>query len=423
MKRRKTFSLNLHRNYVPNWGIAEVVREVVSNARDAGAHTVEFFGDDRVVVSNEGDPGLFELLVIGGGTKTEGGETIGQFGEGLKMAALVATRTRGSHMSISCPKGRLSFEFKKNESLGGELLTAVLDESSRSDNFTVIVDGKNVKEIYDTMFLQTDSGYGPIERQEQSKMRVFAKGVHITTLEEPCLFDWNLEHLKLNRDRTIPDTYAIRSGVGSFITSQLWLGSEEWADRLLEHQNSYEAQSLRSTWLGDKGKKMMTGAFYRKYGENAVLASSDTSRNQLAAARGYKPIVLPDHIATELTAKSVDDVITVADRLIPSDITIGDAMMAELNYVVDRLNIPCLIQICKDDGEHMGFAQIQGGMVNVWLNETLFMPGKRKDRLRTLCHELGHIQGGTDGDLKFEHSLDGIAGELAGALLDSRHAN
>ena len=116
-----SFSLNLSPRYAPDWTAWEVAREIICNAIDASPEDfrVTPHGDNQLKVWTPTVPDLCELFVIGQGSKSPGGSTIGQFGEGLKMAALVATRTEGGRFRVKLPGQDVRFMF--DESMGAAL--------------------------------------------------------------------------------------------------------------------------------------------------------------------------------------------------------------------------------------------------------------------------------------------------------------
>ena len=87
----------------------------------------------------------------------------------------------------------------------------------------------------------------------------------------------------------------------------------------------------------------------------------------------------------------------------------------ELSIVLDWINCGSTsFHVFQDNDRTMGAYDQHG----VWLNENLFTPGMRFERIRTMLHEMGHAKGGDDATTEFEWSLDYIAAKLAERLLD-----
>jgi len=106
-------------------------------------------------------------------------------------------------------------------------------------------------------------------------------------------------------------------------------------------------------------------------------------------------------------------VVSQSDKLTVSDSPVPDYVQNEVRIIADIIGVPCFVTAFVDDDKTYGLAKTGINRAEVWLNERLFQPGQRLLRLRTICHELGHIKGGGDADIEFECSLDLIAGKLA----------
>ena len=249
-------------------------------------------------------------------------------------------------------------------------------------------------------------------------MRVFCKGILIKRVEETSLYDWNLDNVTLNRDRSVPDAWSLQNKIGQSV-SALCRTDEAWADRMLCNTESYEARALCRIYNSDATKQALTAAAKRRFGDRAVLASSDSHINTIAEYKGNRPIIMGD-LGAELLLPKATDVVVKADRLTESAATLPPHVSVELSRLMDMLRIKCEIHVSVDDGKTLGSAhRNDDGRVVLWLNERLLMAGFRHERLRTVLHELGHLKGGGgDASVEFEADLDWIAATLAEKLLD-----
>ena len=92
MSTTKVYPLSLTRGYVVSWGLREAVREIIQNALDSDSdfgYAID--GDTLTVISRYASLSPQTLLL---GSSNKGGDisSIGQFGEGYKLALLVLTR-------------------------------------------------------------------------------------------------------------------------------------------------------------------------------------------------------------------------------------------------------------------------------------------------------------------------------------------
>jgi hypothetical protein len=94
----------IDREYLPNWGFQEALREIYQNFIDFGEYKEEVKeiipdGTKRHVVvklSNSFTPLDNDFLRIGKSHKRDDSSTVGKHGEGLKMAAFIFKREKSS---------------------------------------------------------------------------------------------------------------------------------------------------------------------------------------------------------------------------------------------------------------------------------------------------------------------------------------
>jgi len=431
LKRRnkmKYISMNLARTYIPEWGLEEVVREVGANYIDAGKHKIQATPNMLVFLS-ETDPGIDQLLVMGVSTSREKNEAIGNFGEGNKAAALVATRRKNTSMIIDSPRGRITFMFKKPAHFDTAVLHACIDPTKKSDIFKTTITALGVHDSYKKMFLDSETRLlTRIEKEAaQEHTRIYCKGVYITTLKEmKSKYHWNLNQLKLNRDRSIPDMYSVESNLRYWLEDNM---TKELATEMLENPGTVEAKVIgQCSWLKDSTKDILAAAFNDKYGNTAVIQSNKSYTNQRARSKGFNPVRIPDILENAfrtLGIETADEKVTMSDTF-KEVFDNNPEYIAEMEKLMDILEVPAEIRVFEDRGDGtLGHAvySIDKRMTEVWINKRLMRPGTRQKRIMTACHELGHIEGmAGDETAEFEYSLSSIAGKLATKLLDKMQA-
>jgi hypothetical protein len=420
MERKRPYmkDLNLSEAYVADADALWVLREPIQNARDAGGEIITFPDVDSCIIETPTHPTLDQSVVMGEGTKSDDDDMIGEFGEGMKLAALVATRRKNCSLEYETAFGYVTYEFKRSPGMQTRTLHARIDPTRVSAVFRAHIKLKGVAQLYTENFLSPDAPNGPFEKAKGSRgMRVFVKGILIKRVPESSFYDWNLKRCKLNRDRTVPDSYDMMRSIGTYVKDEIEAGDEAWALKVLESPDQYESKSVARGYCGPGVRNTMTRVFIKKYGENAILASADQRINSLAAYKGSRVIPLDSSLQEILDVKHAHEVVGKADRLIPSEVEPDPAMIAELEFFRDVLGMPFTIQPFKYDGNTLGAAKIKDSAAIVWICESLFVPGMREERLQTLFHELGHLKGGNDCGAEFEASLHTIAAKLGERLL------
>jgi hypothetical protein len=413
----KVVDLNLAPSYIPKWGAWETFRELKANHVDAGGGEI-VWQDDEVRMYGREHPPFSALVVLGASSKSADGATIGQFGEGLKLAALVATRNKWK-LSLHAEWGMVTFGLRKSRQSGVETLHAFVDTTAAVEGrFFVSLEAPDLASVVAGKMLPDDAPVA-ITKPEASPIRIYHRGMFLCQLDDESLMDWNLHHVEVNRDRSIPDPSSIGYRVGCEVRTHI-RRNKQFAVELLKNQNVYEAHALDRTYLDDTAKGIMMEAFVSVYGAKAVLSGENPQINAAALRRGYIPVTLPQHLRNNIPAKSAEDVITLSDKLtqVKLEKTENDSL-SELFWLVERLDLPVTVLVYEDDGQTQGVARWNGDTAEVWLNEKLFTPGHRSKRIETFCHELGHIKSRSgDATEAFEWGLDNIAGRLAVILLN-----
>ena len=93
----RKYELTLTSSYVQDWNFPMAIRELIQNGVDQetvnpnAAFTIEYV-DGFIRFTNRNTRLRCNTLLLGRSSKQRSDETVGQFGEGYKIAALVLTR-------------------------------------------------------------------------------------------------------------------------------------------------------------------------------------------------------------------------------------------------------------------------------------------------------------------------------------------
>lgn len=420
----KVYNTMLAKTYVPDWGLWEGVREFYANCLDADPNfRMTFLGDDEVEFRTHTTPTLAHMLVMGHGTKGDTTDTIGQFGEGAKVGALCLARRKNTVLEIWTTDGKMEPFIRTASGFDVQTLHVrlVRDEALPS-GCVVRIKANGLRSLLNDRILPGElaSRIGPIRKIKNTRgMRLYVRGIFITHWSrEDSLYDWNLDRVRLNRDRNVPDHWSVRTAIARFIDAAIQT-DETKADEILRNPNSFEAQALKTVYMSDGGKAALVHAFERRYGANAVIAASVAADNQAATARGYQFVAIPEAIAEHLKGggvKTATDVVPKTDHLVQVENAeeVYGATLAKLRRVMDIIGVQAELLVFEDDRRFDGRAEMSTGCLRVWLNRKFFDNNDAHGLMSTLCHELAHIKDrASDATLEFERSLDWIAGKLA----------
>jgi len=213
----ETINLNLSPRYVPNWGAWEVAREIICNAIDAAEDKMQcqVEGADKLIVTTPTVPDMGELFIIGEGSKTVGGNTIGQFGEGLKVAALAACRAPGGSLTLYVPGKRITFGFAPI--FGKDVLHAYIEPDNHSDGYRAEIVMHGCAFAFVGRLLD-DRTPRAMEKSCGTGFKCYVKGVFVSEFGNDAIWDWNLGNVRMNRDRSLVLEKDISEAIGIFFS-------------------------------------------------------------------------------------------------------------------------------------------------------------------------------------------------------------
>jgi hypothetical protein len=444
-QRAKLIPMGLTPDYVPDMGVWEAVRELIANCKDADPDYRTYTADadpNYIGFRTATTPRVAEVILMGCGASRKDTGKIGQFGEGFKIAALIATRTRGGSLTIELPQHTITFRFKPL--FGERVLHAAVLTHTTHHNLVSSSDGEptsflakltmpGAANVVDGKIRDGSTSYCWANKPAATT-EIFCKGIFIQKVTAvSSLFHYNLNSLKLNRDRSMAENWSLYYEVASFLLKAM---DDDIADALLASPEAWENDCLEryGSTYEKKPKQILAAAFRRRYGDAAVLATGKGHADEAATLRGNKVVHMVSGLATllkDLPSGGADpklDGIQTSTDVLPKDegyVSIPDAHkyaaeIGELRRLMDILQVPAQLDIFPDSGQKtLGLCVIRQGVPLVWLNERLFAPGQRFERIRTLIHELAHADdAGDDASMLFEMSLDKLAARLALNSLD-----
>lgn len=412
---QQELTLNIADRYVSNWGTWEVAREVISNARDEGEYDVDTPDANTLIVTTHTSPSLTLLTVVGAGTKNSDGQTIGQFGEGFKLAALTTLRMGGS-FTIETDKYFADF-FLKNIDGFNILHVRVNEWKSSTKKCTITIRLNNIGLVHQGKFLKHPNekciNTFPIPKDDPSALTVFIRGVYVNQYNnKTSLNDWNIGKALLNRDRSIIDMYSLYSHITTYYNMHI---DQDIAKSLIENPGCWEIECIRYSSFTPRSniQQSLWQCLQTMYGNNIVISSTNKNANARAASKGKKPIDISDDLAMIL-----GEVADNADRYLTGDegyVTVPTPDCPEFReclQILDYLDIDANLVIFESDKDtQLGFAKKSHNLIG--LNKILLGRSQREKRISVLIHEVGHIiSGANDLTFEFQNCLTDICAKI-----------
>lgn len=207
-------------DYLKSWSIQHALREIFQNYLDYGQYQLitteeKNTGNIIVKISNTYTPTNLEFLRIGNSGKRNDKNTIGQHGEGLKMAFLIFKR---EGLKVKLRTQTHTFEpVSYNNELGECFGIAYYKHNNKLFKtfdllFTI------PKTYYDTFIktiitkkdiLYTSPTYGRIVAKPKGD--IFVGGLFVCSNKNfSRAYDFNPKHIQLDRDRAMPSHFEIK---------------------------------------------------------------------------------------------------------------------------------------------------------------------------------------------------------------------
>lgn len=303
--------LTLAPNYVPNWTYVDAVRELFQNALDQATqnpdNVASWYYDDVtgvLTISNATSKLTAASLLLGQTTKADDKSTIGQFGEGYKIATLVLLR-EGKNVVFYNYGAREIWRprFVKSRRFGTDILTFFTE---KADGFwkkapladlIIAVEGISADEykgiVESNLHLRTD--YEVLEETEFGDVinlpgKVFVNGLYVCDYE-PYTYGYNFkpEHIRLDRDRKMVNDFDLR-----WMASKMWSGCED-TDKVMQLivDDKADVAFIKDVGAFSGQKRWCDAAadkFFSVYGPEAIPVTSQEELDNVPT--GYKGVVV-----------------------------------------------------------------------------------------------------------------------------------
>lgn len=312
--------LTIAPNYVPTWTIVDAIRELFQNALDQQKQNPENVASwdydeetETFTIRNATSKLTAASLLLGQTTKADDKSTIGQFGEGYKIATLVLLREGKNVVFYNYGAKEIwRPRFVKSRRFGTSILTFFTEKKAiwervPSADLEIVVEGITPEEYYDQIVpsnLHLRNDYNVLEETEYGNIidlpgRVFVNGLYVCDYK-PYAYGYNFkpEHIRLDRDRKMVSDFDLR-----------WMASKMWStckdtDKVLEMIADDKADvafldnvSYTSSWCDLAADK-----FKSVYGPEAIPVTSQEELNNVPT--GYKGVVVNSNYSSLIKGSS-----------------------------------------------------------------------------------------------------------------------
>ncbi len=429
--------LTIESTYCKDWTIQDAIREIVQNAIDTKTEVDIAENGSYWEVRDKGCGIKLSDFLIGRSSKQDDEDSIGQFGEGLKIGCLVLARNN-RQVEVRANGKQYRFSFQYDSQWESQLLTIDIENSLRATlgTGTTVAVQCTKEEIASAraLFLKFNpkpvvdklSGSGLKAEILDDAGKIYVNGLKVTEVD--ALFGYNLHHKDLvNRDRSAIGFSAIKRAIGDTLsgTGNLTVIKKILHRAVGKVANHTSEAALEYNVNFSPRKMMWKRAITELFGDKVCLSSNNPKIDLRALEKHWYVLELPYDLAYSLhwILPNASEVIKDKMRIIPFNRLTADQKKFYLKAkeYADTiagdvgLNVyPLKIFVNPEQPEHRGFYRngVAGICYDTILGEDL------SGAIRTIIHEYTHgTSGEEDNSRGFENALGDVIASLAIKLI------
>ncbi|NBI72362.1 hypothetical protein [Otoolea muris] len=317
----KCYELSLTPDYVSDWTFNDAIRELIQNGTDQEAldkgnvFSLDYDEDQEVLrLKNTKSSLKINTLLLGRSSKADNEDTVGKFGEGYKIAALVLNRLGKTFTIYNNEKGEVwKSRFKNSEKWLEKILAFYISRPGAASHGLCIEVG-NVSPaeyagLYDIWLGMHDPGYenvatqyGEILTGEEYAGRVFVNRLFVDCNSD-LKFGYNFKprYITLERDRKTCDSWNVEDITSKMIAEGMVSGGIpiETVRRMVE-SNCDDVYHLKyNTCIGDvkEVRRMLIRSFDEQNPNPFSVPVGSEEERKKVKAYGGNPVVVPYRVA------------------------------------------------------------------------------------------------------------------------------
>lgn len=339
----RTYELSLTPNYVSDWNLRMAVRELIQNGIDQEVldknNRFEIYYENGTIrFSNTKSALKINTLLLGKSTKTNNEDTVGQFGEGYKISALVLNRLGKTFTVYNHSKNEVwTTRFVNSRRWHDKILVFDVDDNATVETGLAIEVGNISSEEWDDLqeiwlgfqeCSRIHTTYGDILTDESQKNKVYVNGLFIScSADLKYGYDFKPQYLKLERDRMSCDNFDARKFSSKMVNEAYINGSldpsmvHEMIDddnddvSLLDYDD--DTTAITESYLLEFDQEHMENDSLDKKEKDEILRKPIPIANQkeydYAAALGGNPVFVSYRIAGLLNSAKQERLSQLSD--------------------------------------------------------------------------------------------------------------
>lgn len=338
MENAKCYELTLTPNYVSDWTFNDAIRELIQNGTDQEVldnknhFSIEYDRERQVLQLKNSKSALkVNTLLLGRSSKSGNDDTVGQFGEGYKIAALVLNRIGKTFTVLNNEKNEVwKSRFKNSEKWIEKILAFYISKRETEDTGLCIevgnvswIEYNSLSDVWvgmcDFDYEKVETQYGEILTDEEFAGKVFVNGLFVDCNSDLQYgYNFKPKYINLERDRKTCDTWNVEDVTSKMIAEGMVNGGIpiEIVRQMVESNKDDVYHLEFNTYLGDvkKVQEMLVESFDEQNPQPYSIPVSSQDEIKKVKAYGGNPVVVPAKVATLLkaeTAKRFEELVKI----------------------------------------------------------------------------------------------------------------
>lgn len=303
------YELTISSNYVSHWGVVEGVREFFQNAIDEQNsnpnHVMNFdYSEGKLTISNSECKLSINSLLLGNTSKSDG-KSIGQFGEGYKVAIVVLLR---EGKSVTIHNGNELWNTRIVNSRRYKDKVVVVETSKfgiTGNDLIVEIDGITPEEwddICESNLLLKGYGqddieteYGTLLTDPDDSGKLYVEGLYIgknSSLKYG--YDYKSKEISLNRDRNIISDFEAKWNASKILATSFKDRIEEL--HTIINSEEYDDARYIDSILNSKTRDKLFEYFKEKNGDKIPVSTQE--EYDYFKSKGFQPIIVKETVKT-----------------------------------------------------------------------------------------------------------------------------
>lgn len=316
-----SYELTLTPNYVSDWNFNDALRELIQNGTDQevldpdNEFQIDYSPKEKVLrLKNRKSVLKINTLLLGRSSKANNEDTVGQFGEGYKIAALVLNRLGKTFTIYNNEKDEVWDSRFKNSEKWLEKILCFYVSKRKTDDHGLCIEVGNVtqgefNDLYkvwlhldDCDYSKAETKYGEIILDEAYAGEVYVNGLFVDCNSDLKYgYNFKPKYIRLERDRKTCDTWNVEDTTSLMIAEAMVKGDipMEKVRRMVEERADdvyhFEFNAYRDDV--EKVQEMLIESFDTQNPQPYSVPVDSQEDIRKVKAYGGNPVVVPAGVA------------------------------------------------------------------------------------------------------------------------------